>query len=74
VTLTAIPANSINTYSASDIASAAGITGNSFSAEITVTGRADKIFAIVCQNAGNGRRIIPVYKNESSTNSTYCYY
>ncbi len=69
-----IERSSTNLYRASDIADSFGLTATTFSAEFEINGEADDIFAVVCQQAENGVRVIPVYKNKSTTASVFSYY
>lgn len=72
--LTSISAHTTNTYMGFEIASQFSIHDDSFSAEFSVYGEADKIFGVVCQQSENGEAVIPIYKNKSTTNSIYSYY
>jgi hypothetical protein len=72
--VTPISAHTTGTYSVNEIASQFGITDGSFSAEFTVYGEADKIFAALCQLSGYGISIMPVYKNKTTTREILSFY
>jgi len=74
ISLTSISAHSTGLYWANVMGDAAGLSDASFSAEFIVSGPADKIFGVVCQKSSNGQRVLPLYKNASTTSSDYGYY
>ncbi len=61
-------------YWASDMRSAAGLSSETFSVEITVNGSLHEIFGVVFQKSLNGDRTIPLFKKGSTTDSDYRYF